>query len=365
MKSHKNHFLLFILLSTSFAFSSQAQVTLNAVWDTAGKDLGQKTTIVIGDQLNIVLSVPKTGLQSINFPKLDDFSQNGIVPVSQHYDTIKTNDGSLLQRQITTVTCFDQGLHAIGGLQVQWMDGNHNMESILMTDSLSLIVKDYPNVDTTKAEIKDISGTISEPYTFWEIFRWILLVAVTGGLVWLIRHIIKNKKEQKPIITLKPKTPPIPPKQQALQDLETLRRSEMWQQGRIKEYYTQLTDIVRNYLKRRYRVDSTEMTSDQTMDAFASCSGFTSDRAILLQQMLRTADMVKFAKAEPQSYEHDKSLNDAVAFVSLEPDSQKVDDNDNNSNHQPDDSSFNQSSGNTYNPSQKTVSTNQPTKDKE
>lgn len=319
MKSQQKHLLSFVLLTVGLAFSLQAQVTLTTTWDTAGKSLGQRATIVIGDQIDIILSAPGSGTQPINFPKMDDFGQNDIVPVAQRYDTVKAGDGSMLQRQITTVTCFEVGKHALGGLPAALADGHGAWQTLTMNDSLYLTVNDYPGVDTTKADIKDIAAPLREPFTFWEIFRWVLLAAAAATIVLIVIHIVKSRKAHKPVLSLKPKTPPVPPRQQALRDLESLRQDHLWQRGKTKEYYTQLTDIIRNYLKRRYKVDSTEMTSDQTLDAFASCAGHSADRATLLRQMLRTADMVKFAKAEPQSYEHDQSLNDAVAFVSLEP----------------------------------------------
>ncbi len=302
------------LFCIAFSLSSQAQIQLQASWDTAGHNLGQSTTIVIGDQVDVILSLPDVGTTPVNFPTMDAFQQNGIVPIAQRRDTIQ---GST-QRLITTITCFDEGTHALGGLAAQYMDDNHTMQQVSFTDSLYLTVNDYPNVDTASLEIKDIAGILREPYTFWEIFRWILLALVVCGVAWGIYYIVKNKKKTEPAAILKPKAPSITPKQKALQELEQLRLQRLWQSGKIKEYYTQLTDIVRLYLKERYRIDSTEMTSDQTLDAFIRCTGYSSERENLLSNLLRTADMVKFAKAEPPAYEHDRAFSDATAFIELE-----------------------------------------------
>ncbi len=329
MKRYLQKLYILLFFSIAFSLSLQAQTTLHATWDTAGHNLGQSTTIVIGDQVDIILSLPNIGAVPVNFPTMDAFRQNGIVPVSQRSDTVLHRDGAVTQRLITTVTGFSEGRYALGGLSVQYMDEQHTVLQVSMTDSLYLTVNDYPNVDTASLEIKDIIDIVREPYTFWEIFRWILLVLVLAGIVWGIYYMVKHRKQIQPAAILKPKAPVLTPKQKALQELELLRLQRLWQNGKIKEYYTCLTDIVRLYLKERYSVDSTEMTSDQTFDAFACCAGYSAERDTLLRNLLRTADMVKFAKAEPPAYEHDKVFSDAVSFVDMEAEPTPSPDNEN------------------------------------
>lgn len=285
---------IIILAFVALGAAAAAQPRANMQWDTAGVLLGRQTAIVIGDQLDVVCEG--------SFHAMEEYGQNGITPLLQRLDTIMGADGKPLVRQFTTVTCFDPGEHKLG----------------FGADSLTLLVNDYPGVDTTKADIKDIANIFREPHTFWEVFRWILLGMAVAAAALLVAYALKRRKEHKPLVVLKPAAPPLPPKQRALNELEALRTRELWKQGRVKEYHTDLTDIVRRYLKERYGVDSTEMTSDQTLEAFAASEGCTADRAALLRQMLRTADMVKFAKAEPLPYEHERSLSNAVAFVQAE-----------------------------------------------
>ena len=83
----------------------------------------------------------------------------------------------------------------------------------------------------------------------------------------------------------------------------------------MKEYHTELTDILRNYLEETYHIQSTEMTTDQTLDSFQSSLAYSEDNYAKLRQILQTADMVKFAKSEPLPYQHDLSMTQAVDFV--------------------------------------------------
>lgn len=243
------------------------------------------TTILLGDQTTIV--VQPTG----NIPTLEDLSNNDIVAVRQWTDS---TDGTIK----TALTSFEVGEH--------WLH--------IGPDSVLITVKDVPNVDTTNTNIKDIANIMRQPVTFGEVAKWVGIVLGICALIAVIIYIIIQLKNRKPIIH-KPVAPPIPADEKALINLEQLRQQQLWQQGMVKEYHTELTDIVRNYLEESYRIQSTEMTSDQTLDAFRGCEAYTEDAAASLRQILQTADMVKFAKSEPLPYQHDSSMTQAVAFV--------------------------------------------------
>lgn len=245
------------------------------------------TTIMLGDQT--VLAIEPSAI----YPSLEDLTNNDIVAVNQWIDSTNGNF-------CTALTSFEEGEH--------WL--HVGVDSVLIT------VKDVPNVDTTNTNIRDIANILRQPYTFGEIAKVVGIVLGFLALVAAIIFIVIRIKQHKPIITI-PQAPPLPADVRALDALETLRQQQLWQQGRVKEYHTQLTDIVRNYLEETYSIPSTEMTSDQTLDAFHSCSAYTEEASSQLQQMLQTADMVKFAKSQPQPYQHDLSMTQAVNFVKL------------------------------------------------
>lgn len=242
--------------------------------------------VTIGDQ--VTLSISGTD----NYRTADELAQNGVVVVKQWEDTVNNI-------QYTTLTSFDEGEHVI---------------KLGENDSLVLAVNDVEGVDTVNVEIKDIADIIKVRYTFWEIFRWVLLglavAAVAVGIIYVVRRV----KAHKPIIELHPE-PIVPPDERALKDLETLRREELWQNGKVKEYYTELTDIVRRYLEEAWQINSTDMTSDETLEAYHTSRAADEGNEAKLRQMLRTADMVKFAKGEPLPNEHTQAMNHAVEFV--------------------------------------------------
>ena len=80
--------------------------------------------------------------------------------------------------------------------------------------------------------------------------------------------------------------------------------------------HTNLTDILRQYLDNQYDIDAAEMTSDQITEACSEKQDISAEQNDNLRQILQTADLVKFAKAEPQPWEHDRSMSQSVDFVS-------------------------------------------------
>lgn len=260
-----------------------------AVWTyTSAQALYQLDTnnVTIGDQVTLSIS----GVE--NYRTLEELNQNDVVALKQWEDTVK-------HIQYTTLTSFDEGDHSI---------------MLGAEDSLVLVVNDVEGVDTVNVQIKDIAPIIKVRYTFWEIFRWILLGLAIVALIVAIVFVVKRLKAHKPIIELHPE-PVIPPDERALKSLEELRRKELWQAGKVKEYYTDLTDIVRNYLEEAWNINSTDMTSDETLEAYHDSRAYDETCESKLRQMLRTADMVKFAKGEPLPNEHTQAMSHAVEFV--------------------------------------------------
>ena len=239
--------------------------------------------IALGDQT--MLHIP---------PTAGAIGGEGIVVLGQSFDTAT----GLLS---TVITSFEPGEH--------WLKVGE--------DSTLLTVNDVEGVDTTSVEIKDITPILRQPYTFWEVFRWVLLVLLLAGLFLLWRYVWHPyfvKKMMQAGETVEPEKL-VPPDVRALEALEALRMKKLWQQGRLKEYHTELTDIVRRYLAGAHGINSAEMTTGQTLDAFSASQVCTDETYRLLRQMLETADMVKFAKSEPPAYEHDRSMEAAVEFV--------------------------------------------------
>lgn len=242
-------------------------------------------TIALGDQTTLSIQ------RALSYPSTEQLSQNGIVALSQNYD-------SLQHTLYTMLTSFEPGTHYV---------------ILSEDDSLMLTVLDV-DVDTTSAEIRDIAPIEKVPYTFWEIFRWILLglgiLALAFGGWWFWKKWKSGKVSEwlsnEPVDTRTPE-------ERALDNLEALRQKQLWQSGRVKEYHTELTDTVRTFIEEATGIRATDMTSDETIEEMEN-GKWTVDNS-LLRDIFTTADLVKFAKSEPLPHEHDRSMSEATEFV--------------------------------------------------
>lgn len=242
-------------------------------------------TIALGDQTTLSIQ------RALTYPSTEHLSQNGIVALSQNYDSTQ-------HTLYTTLTSFEPGTHYV---------------ILSEDDSLMLTVLDV-DVDTTSAEIRDIAPIEKVPYTFWEIFRWILLglgiLALAFGGWWFWKKWKSGKVSEwlsnEPVDTRTPE-------ERALDNLEALRQKQLWQSGRVKEYHTELTDTVRTFIEEATGIRATDMTSDETIEEMEN-GKWTVDNS-LLRDIFTTADLVKFAKSEPLPHEHDRSMSEATEFV--------------------------------------------------
>lgn len=274
-KTIKNGILVLSLLSfLSFNIDCQAQARLEA------------DTIALGDQTVLIISNAEQS------PTNDMLAADGIVVVGQQNTP---DDGSNEQRLL--ITCFEPGEH--------WI---HLSDE----DSLPLIVTDVA-IDTTLLQPRDIAPLERVPYTFWEIFRWILLALAIAAVAVVIWWLIDRKKRHGSIIAHREPVDTRTPDVRALESLEDLRRQQLWQAGKPKAYHTELTDIVRRFIEEATDIHATEMTSDETVEAVES--GKWKVESDLLRSIFATADLVKFAKSEPLPHEHERSMQQAIEFV--------------------------------------------------
>lgn len=269
-----------------------------------------KTSIVIGEQTLLNLSIRFHAKDSIGFPKLADSIGSKIRIVSFKADTaFDKGDASIetINRHYT-ITAFDSGTYTIPSYAFKMPVG------VMQTDSLLLDVKTVA-VDTTKA-FYDIKQPLIINYTFWDWLRdnWKLVTGILAGLIvggGVIYYLLKRPKKEVVVEEVKPD---IPLHIQVLQKLDEIKNKQLWQHDQVKQYYIELSDVVREYLEKRYKIQAMEQTSEEIFASLRHMDIASEDRN-LLRQLLVLADMVKFAKEKPAAHENEKSMENAVAFV--------------------------------------------------
>lgn len=302
MRPYCKYILLMLLTATFFKVSAQAP--------QAGARL-DRTSIMIGEQTKLHLSIKLHVKDKAEFPVLKDSIGKIQIVSSTKTDTILDQEDKSIQtiHKSYIVTAFDSGEYVVPSYVFKTMGG------VVSSAPLSLNVTPPTDIDTSKA-IKDIKQPLTIKYTFFDWLRdnWQLVAGgfavllIIAGIIYYIRT--RPKKE----VVVEEVKPVIPPHIIALQKLNELRDKKLWQQEQTKQYYIELSDVVREYLESRYSIQALEQTSDEIFLSLRHMD-IAEEQRNLLRQTLILADLVKFAKEKPLPFENEQSLQNAITFV--------------------------------------------------
>ncbi len=270
------------------------------------------TTLFIGDQTDLHLRATCEVGEQVQMPVLNKELISGIEIVDKTIiDTMTLDDGRVQYNQYLTLTSFEDSLFYIAPLP--FVSGDDTVWS----ESLMLNVVQPFEMDSADMAITDIKGIYKAPIWWWGFLRWVLLALAIAGVgvggYYLITYL--QSRMRKTEGETRPTEPLRPAEEVALEKLDAIREQKIWQTGQVKEYHTQLTDVVREYIDRRFEVSSTEQTSDETLRAMRPLLSDKKELYDQLRKMLSLADLVKFAKWTTTPDENEMSLRSAYAFV--------------------------------------------------
>lgn len=269
--------------------------------------------IMVGDQARVFLEVihnsANGALQWAPIP--DTFNTLEVVEKGM-IDTSRQGSFVIL-RQRLLVTGFDSGVYYVPRFQFSVLPPGDSAY-LLQTDSLALLVQTVA-VDTTKG-FKGIKGIIEVKSTWKDYLWWIVGALVLIGITaFVVYFFVKNKKAPEP------EAVPVGPREtleeKYLRLLQELEHKKLWQNSReesVKEYYTELTDLVRVYIEERFRTPMLELTTDEILFKVRTHREMNRHYE-LLSSILYTADLAKFARAQPTPAEHMGALENARQFV--------------------------------------------------
>ena len=285
---------LFILFLIPTALIAQISVKVDS------------TNILIGDQINF--SIQANILEGDSLPYFTDTIGYLEIISKSIIDSVKTNEGWQLTQDYV-LTAWDSGVYYLPSIQFK----------SFICDSIAI------NVNTIElaedAQMKDIKAPIHTPISFEEISPYLLALIALALIAYLIRWFIKNRKvspKEKVIIEKV-----ILPYEIALNDLEKLNAKKLWQDGNIKEYYSELSEIIRTYIENGIGTPAMEIPTNDILFQLQQKRIDTTK----LKEILTRADLAKFAKAKPLEIENEESLKIGYDFIhQTKPQKQEVDD---------------------------------------
>jgi len=275
-----------------------------------------RDSVMIGDQFYLQVRVSKDMMQAVAFPEFPNGEIAPGVELLEEFapDTIATDGRRHTIGKRYRVTAWEEGDYRISPYPALYADKNV-VDTLWSADSLRVRVASFA-IDLAKDRPYDIKPPVAVSLRFGEISLWLAMIlaglAVVASAVWLLM------KYRRRIPLLGGTRPDLPPHVEAIRRLEALRNQRLPESGRVKQYYSAVTDILRVYLLRRFGIGAMEMTSAEILQAVETPhrAGEVDDKRMGdLAEILTTADLVKFAKWEPDQAEADKAYYDAYYFV--------------------------------------------------
>jgi len=278
--------LLLVILGFSFYGFSQTNSKVTSEVDT--------TFIKIGEQIKFRVIVEADSMDQVVFPEGQTFSPLETVEAFAT-DTTHKNDRLMLAKTYA-LTQFDSGSYKLPAQRIE-INGQG-----FFTDSLQINVATVP-VDTLAQKMFDIKPLIEVERSYIDWWKWLLgilvvLLLIGGLLYWFVFRTKPLTQEEKEAL--------LPPYDRALMELKKLDNSKYLIQDEYKQYYSELTDIVRSYLEEDVNVTALESTTDQLiekLELLTDAGELELDKDTILQfkRILQTADLVKFAKSKPDT----------------------------------------------------------------
>nr|WP_321776026.1 hypothetical protein [uncultured Porphyromonas sp.] len=274
----------------------------------------EPTKILIGEQTTLSVSVVAPADREVQLALPADTLVSGVEILG-----VATGDTTMISdrlRQIVyevTLTSFDSASYTLDHIAALVAD-----QPVEAQDQPILMVGTVPVDLEHPDEIRDIKPQWLADFVLWDYLYYVALFYALMSLIALlfvtIAYFIGRQKEERAAVSAEVTEPLLDPYEEAVEELAKLKDEKLWESDQVKEYYTEMSDILRRYLKRVYGFETGEKTSSEILELFRSHIGrerMYDD----LSRILTTADLAKFAKYRPEMGENVGLLSASRAFV--------------------------------------------------
>lgn len=264
-----------------------------------------KEPILIGDQVELTLSATHPTNWTVNLPELG--REKDIVVLKRDWETTPLADGHEKNKTTYTITSFRLGEHVISTNAIICDTGSGIITNPFPETMLTVVSSLDENASSEIADIKPIHK-LPGRIPAW---LWIsVLVALVAFLVGLVTSRLWKKRGQ-----LVPSAPPIPPHVIAFHALETLKSKGLLEKDECNPFYTELSIILRTYLEGRFHLNAPDETTEEIVEETSRSPELSGAQRNILQEFMRQADMVKFAKGHPDRTTMESAFETTKQFV--------------------------------------------------
>ena len=293
--------IISILIAQLTGFAQERSLTIST----------DKESIMIGEQMELKVILKGVSGDTMRLPVIEDTLITEIEVINRSKVDTAFEGAQLEQRilsQTYTITSFDSGYFPIEP-RIAIINGEEIESNPL------LIAVQTIEIDTSKGII-DIMEIEDVPFSFKEWFQenwtWIAIsLVVLAVITFIALKLSKQKPKEAPEIFI----PERPAHEIALDRLEKLKDEKLWQAGKIKQYYSELSDILREYIEHRFMLSAMEQTTDEIIRGLRHNPDLSAELVSKVKQLLFLSDLVKFAKENPVGNENELNYSIVENFI--------------------------------------------------
>ena len=256
--------------------------------------------IRIGEQTKISINCDFEKKESFVWPSFNDTLITGIEIIEKGEIDSLENEKSLTISQNFIITAFDSGTYFIPPII---FNENKKTEGLILNVQTVELAED--------SQLMDIKPPMEAPYGWSDIWPWLLVILIITLIIYLLKKYVFTKKKKEVKIT--PKVV-IPSDVIALNELAILKDKELWENGELKQYHSEISEILRTYLEERFQILALELPTYDILQNLKN-RNLQKEDLIMLTAILQRADLAKYAKSKPTDSENNESMNLSVAFV--------------------------------------------------
>ncbi|MGB2650650.1 MAG: hypothetical protein WBD00_00390 [Candidatus Omnitrophota bacterium] len=276
---------------------NRSDIVLNITADV------DKDQVNIGDRIKLDVKAEGASGYDLIFPEemkdLGDFSLKSSSPIEE-------GRGKKIVGREYILGVYSTGIHVIPPVEVMYRKESKEEWHAAKSPQVPIDVRSLLTGKDT--DIKDLKGLAAFGGGFPRALIVLVVLIAIAAVIWLLwkrRAAIVSAQlaEEKSAYEI------------AHEELNHLKAEDLPGQGRVKEYYTQLADIIRHYLERRFSYRAPEMTTEEFMGELKKSPLMMEEHKSLLKDFLSRCDMVKFAKYGPTPLEMIDSFKSAEQMV--------------------------------------------------
>jgi len=295
-------FSVFVLLYFAQSGFGEGKISVDSKVD--------KSTIRIGDL--VTYSVIVTHSPNVQVERPDLGANLGAFEIRDYQvHEPRKQEGEIVERVDYTISTFDVGEFEIPPLTFYYTVGDDSTRRELRTQKLQIVVESLKPSEA--GDIRDIKMPWDLPRDYRTLVLWGSIILAVLILLGISFYVWYRKRTGRGVLPQKVE-PPRPVHEIAQEKLKELQQSKLLQEGKVKQFYIELSDIIRHYVEGRYFVVALELTTAELIEDLQEAN-VEPEHVQLIHTFLKRCDLVKFAKYVPTDSEISQDVESAFRIV--------------------------------------------------